>query len=73
MLTDHNGKTWTLVPGNSGIDLSKNIFHVVTIAGKEVPLPQEHGAGEATENSQNISHVALRVLSLDVISRSCTR
>jgi hypothetical protein len=73
MLTDQNGKTWSLVPDSSGIDLSKNIFQVVTIGAKEVPLPQQHDAGQTTENSQNVSRVGLRVISLDVVSRSCTR
>lgn len=58
VISDQNGTTWELVSGSSGVDLSKHIFHSVSIAGKEVPVPAGH---------------ELRVLSLQVLSRSCTR
>jgi hypothetical protein len=64
VISDQNGTTWELVSDTSGIDLAQHIFHSVSIGGKEVPVPQK--AGGAPEHE-------LRVVSLRVLSRSCTR
>ncbi len=75
-LTDVNGRTWALISGNSDVNLSKHIFHAVTITGKEVPTSQQHnGAGDQPQASQqsNNPRLELRVLTLEVLSRSCTR
>jgi hypothetical protein len=73
-LTDQTGKTWTLISGSSDVDLSKHIFHVVTVGAKDIPPSQQHeAAGQAAEDSQSPPRLALRVLTLEVVSRSCTR
>jgi hypothetical protein len=70
--TDRNGTTWELVSGSADVDLSKHIFHVVSIAGNEVPPSRQPESG--TQDEQNdISRHELRVLTLQVLSRSCTR
>jgi hypothetical protein len=72
VITDRNGTTWELVSGSSDVDLSKHIFHAVSIAGKEVPSSQKADPG--TQDAQNdTSRHELRVLTLQVLSRSCTR
>ena len=75
VVTDQDGTTWELVSGNADVDLSKHIFHAVSMAGKEVPSPQQ--ANPVTQSAANPqsdpSQHELRVLSLQVLSRSCTR
>lgn len=65
VISDQNGTTWELVSGASGVDLSKQIFHSVSITGNEAPSHQKKSA-------ETVQHKLL-VLSLQVLSRSCTR
>jgi len=64
VISDQNGTTWELVSGSNDVDLSKHIFHSVTLTGKEVPV---------AEKPEEAPRHELRVLSLQVLSRSCTR
>lgn len=72
VITDRNGTTWELVSGSADVDLSKHIFHVVSIAGNEVPPSRQLDSGTQDEQT-DISRHELRVLTLQVLSRSCTR
>jgi hypothetical protein len=70
VITDQNGTTWELVSGSANVDLSKHIFHAVSIAGKEAPTsPQSDSPNQGQEA---VLH-KLRVLTLQVLSPSCTR
>lgn len=71
VITDRNSTTWELVSGSADVDLSKHIFHAVSVAGKEVPPPQQENPATNRQTSSPIHE--LRVLSLQVLSRSCTR
>ncbi len=71
VITDRNSTTWELVSGSADVDLSKHIFQAVSIAGKEVPPSQQQNP--STNPQTDTSHHVLRVLSLQVLSRSCTR
>lgn len=71
VITDQNGTTWELVTGNADVDLSKHIFHAVSIAGKEVPTQPPHSSSQDAQASNPLHE--LRVFSLQVLSRSCTR
>ncbi|HEY1730723.1 MAG TPA: hypothetical protein VGG15_03195 [Terriglobales bacterium] len=75
VITDQNGTTWELISGSADIDLSKHIFHALSVGGKEVP-PEQHqnSAKPPADNSQTgTQYHQLRVLTLQVLSRSCTR
>ena len=70
-LTNENGKTFDLVSGSDTVDLSKHVFHAVSVTGKESP---KAAPPVATEGSQQSPPPAvLRVLTLEVLSNSCTR
>ena len=69
-LTNENGKTFNLIAALDSVDLSKHVFHVVRITGKEAPNVILPGA---SENSQAPSTPVMRVLTLEVLSNSCTR
>ena len=69
-ITDANGSTWNVIAGDSGTDLSKHIFHVVAIAGTEAAVPK---SGDANSSQQAERLPQLRVLSLRMLSNSCTR
>ncbi len=72
VVADLNGTTWQLVSGNPDVDLSKHIFHAVSLTGKEEPVSQPSGS-PAPSSQPNASLHQLRVLTLQVLSRSCTR
>ena len=72
VITDRNGTTWELISGSADVDLSKHIFHVVSIAGNEVPPSRQLESGTQDEQTDITRH-ELRVLTLQVLSRSCTR
>jgi hypothetical protein len=74
-ITDQNGKTWELVPGSSDIDLSRQIFHVVEVTGKAGPIAKPPQSQTPPDNSgtQAPPRVKLQVLTLEVLSNSCTR
>lgn len=70
-ITNENGKTFDLIPAVDSVDLSKHVFHAVRITGKEAPnviLP-----GTADSSPQSPPPAVLRVLTLEVLSNSCTR
>lgn len=72
-LTDENGRTWKLVSGN--VDLAGQVFRVVKIAGKEVatsPPSSPENPDDAAKAGGNPSFT-LRAMSVEVVSRSCTR
>ncbi len=72
VIADQNGTSWELVSGSSAVDLSKHIFHAVRITGKEVPSSQKPESSAQSAPSDTTHH-ELRVLTLQVLSRSCTR
>ena len=73
-ITDRNGTTWELVAGDSSIDLARHIFHTVSITGKHAsPAKQQGGNNESQRTGTGAPHSTLRVLSLQVLSPSCTR
>jgi hypothetical protein len=72
VITDQNGTTWQLVSGNADVDLSKHIFHAVSVAGKEVPTSPQSDSRKQSPQANNPLH-ELRVLTLQVLSPSCTR
>ena len=65
-LKDRNGLAWAL--SSSTVDLSQHIMHSVSITGK-ITKPQ---AGE-TDSSGGKPSPSLEVLTLTVLSPSCTR
>jgi hypothetical protein len=73
-LTDQSGHTWELV--SSKVDLGEHVNHSVTITGKPAELSSQqemaHESGEKSEAAGN-QHSDLRVLSLKMMSPSCTR
>jgi hypothetical protein len=73
-ITDQNGTTWELTPGN--VNLAEQVNHSVQIAGKPITATAKQeakmGADEKTEAAGNKVH-DLRVVSLKMLSPSCTR
>ncbi len=73
-ITDQNGMTWELTPGN--VNLAEQVNHSVQIAGKPItPTAKQEakmGASEKSEAAGNKVH-DLRVVSLKMLSPSCTR
>ena len=73
-LTDQDGRTWTLV--SQSVNLAEQVFHSVTVAGKEtMDSGQQQSPGKAGETAKapDTMHYILKVLTLEVLSRSCTR
>jgi hypothetical protein len=71
-LTGDTGKTWNLIPGSDDVDLSKHVFHAVRITGKEAPAAKPPDAADNSQ-AQSPPPSVLRVLTLEVLSNSCTR
>jgi hypothetical protein len=71
-LTSENGKRWNLIAGSDTVDLSKHVFHAVRITGKEAPSATSPGTADNSQ-SQVPPVSVLRVLTLEVLSNSCTR
>lgn len=73
-ISDRNGTTWAL--SSTKIDLSEHVMHAVTVTGKPAgltqPLPQSNQSGNA-ESSGGSSQRGLQVLTLKMLSNSCTR
>ncbi len=70
-LTDQNGITWMLI--SKDVDLAEHLNHVVTVTGKPAPLPpQQQGADSQQSEGSNPAH-GLRVLTVKMLSNSCTR
>lgn len=74
-ITDQNGKTWELVSGSSEIDLSRQIFHVVEVTGKAAPVakPPQSQTPPDSSGTQTPPRIRLQVLTLEMLSNSCTR
>ena len=75
-LTDQNGTSWTLI--SQDVNLAEHLNHAVTVTGKPVPLPpqqQQQGANSQQGASDEAGKHApgLRVLTLKMLSNSCTR
>ena len=71
-LTGETGKTWNLIAGSDSVDLSKHVFHAVKITGKEAPNANLPSASDNSQ-AQSPPPAVLRVLTLEVLSNSCTR
>ena len=73
-LADQNGTTWKLT--SDSVQLSEHMNQSVTVSGKPIRTPRHQEtfspqAGQTTGSSE--SQPILRVLSITVLSRSCTR
>ena len=65
-ITDAQGRSWRLVgEADSDVHLQDHVFHVVTVTGKE--------AQNNTHDAPTNQLPTLRVLSLKMVSNSCTR
>ena len=73
-ITDQNGNVWELTPGN--VNLAEHVNHSVQIAGKPIAASAQQearmGDNEKREAGGNKVH-DLRVVSLKMLSPSCTR
>ena len=73
-LTDSNGTTWQL--SSNSLNLGDHVMHVVSVAGK----PDSLGKAEQSPNQpagksqpENNAVHSLRVMTLKMVSNSCTR
>ena len=74
-ITDQNGDTWELIPGNN-VDLAEHVYHSVIVTGKPASLaPQKEMKSESGEKAEaeGCPRHQLRVLTLKMLSPSCTR
>lgn len=72
-LADRDGNTWQL--SSTKIDLSAHVMHVVTVTGKPAGLTQPPSQSSQSSGNQGkgSSQHALQVLTLKMLSNSCTR
>ncbi|MGA2370307.1 MAG: hypothetical protein ACLPPV_11685 [Candidatus Korobacteraceae bacterium] len=72
-LKDRNGTTWQLT--SDTVDLHEHLNHVVSVTGKPMPTPQpgSNSPQEGTANAASKPSPGLRVLTLKMLSNSCTR
>ncbi len=74
-LTDQDSRTWEI--SSTSIDLSKEINHVVRVAGHEKVLPKSEAAKNSTNEKAEVGgdqfSYYLTVLELTTLSTSCTR
>jgi hypothetical protein len=72
-LTDQNGTTWQLT--SETVNLAEHLNHVVTVTGKPAPTPkqQEANSQSGTTEAGSRPSPGLRVLTLKMLSNSCTR
>ncbi len=72
-VSDEQGRTWELT--SKKVDLSKHIFHVVSVSGHPSAGPQNQegksGQGQTPEGGNQ--RFALDVTELEMVSNSCTR
>ncbi len=71
-LSDQNGTIWKLT--SSSVNLAEHVQHSVTVTGKPISNPQppaDNGQAGKTESSN--PQPGLRVLTLKMLSSSCTR
>ncbi|MGB8889695.1 MAG: hypothetical protein WCC87_23430 [Candidatus Korobacteraceae bacterium] len=72
-ISDQNGTTWKLT--SSSVNLAEHVQHSVMVTGKPIANTQEQGSnnqGSKTEAGSK-AQPSLRVLTLKVLSPSCTR
>jgi len=70
-ITDQNGATWMLI--SKDVDLSEHLNHVVTVTGKPAPMPPQQQGANSQQGEGGTSAHGLRVLTLKMLSNSCTR
>jgi len=73
-LTDHNGTTWLLT--SDTVNLAEHLNHSVTVTGKPVTTPKQQEANSqqgGTAEGGSKPSPGLRVLTLNMLSNSCTR
>ena len=72
-VSDQQGRTWELT--SKKVDLSKHIFHVVSVSGHPsswVQTPEGKSEPGQTPEAGN-QHFTLDVTELEMVSNSCTR
>ena len=72
-VSDEQGRTWELT--SKKVDLSKHMFHVVSVSGHpSVPQQTPEGKSEQGQTPEGGNqHFALDVTELEMVSNSCTR
>jgi len=73
-ISDRNGITWAL--SSTTVDLSAQVMHAVTVTGKPAGLtqpPPQASQPSGNAASGGSSQHALQVLTLKMLSNSCTR
>jgi len=72
-LTDSNGTTWQL--SSSSVNLGEHIMHVVSVGGKPASFDKVQQAGQPSDKTKPADNPAhsLRVVTLKMVSNSCTR
>jgi len=73
-LTDSNGVTWQL--SSNSVNLGDHVMHVVSVAGKPGTLAKSEQSPSQPAGNQEPpgkSAHALRVITLKMLSNSCTR
>jgi len=71
-ISDRNGVTWAL--SSTTVDLSAQVMHAVTVTGKPAGLTQPPQSNQTTgSESGGSSQRGLQVLTLKMLSNSCTR
>lgn len=69
-LSDQNGTTWQLT--SKDVNLAEHLNHVVTVTGKPATTPKQQEANSQPSEAGNPSP-GLRVVTLKMLSNSCTR
>ena len=72
-VSDGQGRTWEL--SSKKVDLSKQVFHVVSVSGHPSGgVSTAEGKGEQGQTPEGANqHFALDVTELEMVSNSCTR
>jgi len=73
-LGDRNGNTWEL--SSTKVNLAEQVMHVVTVTGRPGEFAQSPASGNqqgSKPESRNNSARPLQVLTLKMLSNSCTR
>lgn len=74
-LKDENGRTWEIIPAN-GVNLADHINQSVVIIGRPAELGQQQETQkESSEQAEGAGtqHSDLRVMTIEMLSPSCTR
>jgi hypothetical protein len=72
-ITDSSGRTWELT--SKSVDLSTDIYHVVSVAGHATPHSKQdiHGDPNDKSHAAGSQHFDMQVTQLELVSTSCTR